>query len=245
MTVSDETLMAYVDGELDDATHAAVEAAIAIDPDLARRVADQVAVQGRLRSEFDPVLAEAVPERLVAAARGTSKAIGDGNVFALRHPPARQWAWPQWGALAASLILGILIAPLLRRAPVPSPLEMSEEGVLASGALAQALSQQLASNQSADGPVHIGISFRSHSGDYCRTFELRDKSAVAGLACREGQSWRLEALAHTRPDTTAHGAYQPAASSLPPMIGQSVDTLITGEPLDAKAEAAARRNGWH
>ena len=38
MTFSDETVMAYVDGELDDATRAAVEAAMTTDLDLAERV---------------------------------------------------------------------------------------------------------------------------------------------------------------------------------------------------------------
>jgi hypothetical protein len=31
---------------------------------------------------------------------------------------------------------------------------------------------------------------------------------------------------------------------MPPVVEQSVDELIVGDPLDAKAEAAARGNGW-
>ena len=116
--------------------------------------------------------------------------------------------------------------------------------MLASGVLAHALSEQLASNQVADPPVHIGISFLSRNGDYCRTFRLREKSTLAGLACRDGGGWRLEAMSAMDRASSGSGEYQPAASSLPPIIEQSVDGLIVGDPLDAKGEAAARGKGW-
>jgi hypothetical protein len=245
MTFSDETVMAYFDGELDDATRAALEVAMATDSDLAERVARERRLRARLHSEFDPVLREAIPERLLAAANATSAKARTGNIIWLKRIPAKDWSWPQWSAIAASLILGVLIAPLLRHEPSEGPIGIREGKVLASGALAHALSEQLASNQVANGPVHVGVSFLSRTGDYCRTFRLRDKSAVAGLACRDGASWRLEALAVTDRANSGSGEYQPAASPLPPAIQQLVDALIVGDPLDGKAEAAARESGWH
>ena len=133
----------------------------------------------------------------------------------------------------------------MRHEPGEGPLGVRDGKVFASGVLTHALSEQLASNQGANAPVHVGVSFLSRNGDYCRTFMLRDKSAVAGLACREGGGWRLEAMAAMDHGTSGSGEYQPAASSLPPAIEQSVDALIVGEPLDGKAEAAARESGWH
>jgi hypothetical protein len=245
MIFSDETVMAYLDGELDDATRAAVEVAMATDSHLAERVARERRLRARLQSEFDPVLREQIPERLLAAAQGTSAIAHSGNIISLKRIPARHWSWPQWSAVAASLILGVLIAPLLRHEPTEGPLGIRDGRVLASGALAHALSEQLASNQVADASVQVGVSFLSRNGDYCRTFTLRGKSAVAGLACRDRDSWRLEALQTTRPRTSGSGEYQPAASALPPALEQSVDEIIVGDPLDAKAEAAARGRGWH
>jgi len=245
MIFSDETVMAFVDGELDDATRAALEVAMVTDLRLAERVARERRLRARLQSEFDPVLREPISERLLAAAQGTSAKARSGNIIWLRRIPARHWSWPQWSAVAASLVLGVLIAPLLRHEPTEGPFGIRDGKVLASGALAHALSEQLASNQVADAPVHVGVSFLSRTGDYCRTFTLRAKSAVAGLACREGESWRLEALKATDRATSALGEYQPAASALPPAIEQSVDEIIVGDPLDAKAEAAARGKGWH
>ena len=245
MIFSDQTVMAFVDGELDDATRAALEVAMVTDLRLADRVARERRLRARLQSEFDPVLREPISERLLAAAQGTSAKARSGNIIWLRRIPARHWSWPQWSAVAASLVLGVLIAPLLRHEPTEGPLGIRDGKVLASGALAHALSEQLASNQVADAPVHVGVSFLSRTGDYCRTFTLRGKRAVAGLACREGESWRLEALKATARATSALGEYQPAASALPPAIEQSVDEIIVGDPLDAKAEAAARGKGWH
>ncbi|HEY8052580.1 MAG TPA: hypothetical protein VIE42_07220 [Steroidobacteraceae bacterium] len=245
MTFSDETVMAYVDGELDDAARAALEVAMATDADLTERVARERRLRARLHSEFDPVLREPIPERLLAAANATSAKARTGNITWVKRIPARDWSWPQWSAIAASLILGVLIAPLLRHGPGQGPLGIRDGKVLASGALAHALTEQLASNQVANAPVQIGVSFLTRNGDYCRTFMLRDKSAVAGLACREGGSWRLQAFAATDRAISGSGEYQPAASSLPPAIEQSVDALIAGDPLDAKGEAAARGNGWH
>lgn len=244
MTFSDETVMAYVDGELDDAARAALEVAMATDSDLTERVARERRLRARLHGEFDPVLREPIPERLLAAANATSAKARTGNIIWLKRIPTRDWSWPQWSAIAASLILGVLVAPLLRHEPGQGPLGIRDGKVLAAGALAHALSEQLASNQFANAPVQIGVSFLTRNGDYCRTFMLRDKSAVAGLACREGGSWRLQALAATDRATSGSGEYQPAASSLPPAIAQSVDALIVGDPLDAKSEAAARGNGW-
>jgi anti-sigma factor RsiW len=48
MTFSDETVMAYVDGELDDATRAALEVAMTTDTDLAERVAHERRLLARL-----------------------------------------------------------------------------------------------------------------------------------------------------------------------------------------------------
>ena len=116
--------------------------------------------------------------------------------------------------------------------------------MLAAGTLARALSEQLASNQPADAAVQIGVSFRSRGGDYCRTFVLREKSALAGLACRDHGAWRLETLAASESAPAAGGEYRAAATALPPAVAGTLDALIAGEPLDADAEAAARDRGW-
>jgi len=160
MNFSDETLMAYADGELDAATRAAVEAALATDAQLAQRVARHRALRGRLRAAFDPVLDEPLPERLLASVRGAPAQRHAANVVALPRAAAPRWSWPQWGAIAASLVGGALLGPLLLRTPAGGALVTRDGQVLASGALARALTEQLASSQPPGTPVQIGVSFR-------------------------------------------------------------------------------------
>jgi hypothetical protein len=241
VTFSEETVMAYVDGELDADARAAIEAAMATDPDLARRIAQHETLRRRLRGTFAPVLEEPLPERLLATARGEAQH-RRGTVTPLRRAAAARWSWPQWGALAASLIVGLLLGPWLMPSGRREAFLNSDGALLASGVLSRALSEQLASSQPAGAPVQIGVSFRAHSGDYCRTFVLREKDALAGLACHERGSWRVEALA--RSESAGGGEYRTAASALPPGVAGTVDALIAGEPLDARAEAAARASGW-
>jgi hypothetical protein len=243
MNFSDETVMAYADGELDVATRAAVEAAMALDPQLALRVARHRALRGRLHAALDPVLDEPLPQRLLASVQG-APAQRRADRSALQHQAAPRWSWPQWGAIAASLVTGVLLGPLLWRMPAGSMLVSRDGQVLASGALARALTEQLASNQPPGAPVQIGVSFRARNGDYCRTFVLQDESALAGLACRGHQAWRLEVLAHGPAPPAAAAGYRPAGSALPASVTHALDELIAGEALDAGAEAAARARGW-
>jgi len=244
MTFTDETIMAYVDGELDSPTRAALEATAAADPDLARRIAHHRALRDRLRDEFALVLQEPVPERLIVAARSSAVSSRPDNVVPLKARPTPPWSWPQRAAIAASLVVGVLVAPLLWRQGTGGPLALQGGHLVATGTLARALSEQLASTQAPHAAIDIGVTFRSRNGAYCRTFQLRDQSALAGLACREQERWQLEALAATTPSSATPDQYRPAASSLPPALAQTLDELIVGEPLGAGAEAAARAAGW-
>jgi anti-sigma factor RsiW len=242
MSFSDETLMAYADGELDAATRAQIEAALATDADLAQRIARQRQLRTRLQAAFDPVLEEPLPPRLLESAQRFPGAGRADNAVPLRRTPASRWSWSQWGAMAASLLLGALVAGLLL-APTGGPLITRDGQMLAGGTLARALTVQLAGRQPPDAPVQIGVSFRARSGLYCRSFVLRDRMALAGLACRAQGAWQVQMLAAVAaPPGT--GAYRSAGSAMPPALAQSIDALIAGEPLDAQAEAAARERGW-
>ena len=244
MTFSEEILMAYADDELDFQTRAAVDAAMAADPEIARRVERYKALQGKLRTAFDQVLDEPVPDRLIAAARTAPATRREGTVTPLRRKSAPRWSWPQWGSIAASLVVGSIVGQLILRSSITGPITERTGQLLASGVLAHALSEQLASNQPQDAPVQIGVSFRSKSGDYCRTFVLRDESALAGLACHAREQWRVQVIAQHEPQTESSGQYRPAGSSLPRSVLQAVDEQIAGDPLDADAETAARDRYW-
>jgi anti-sigma factor RsiW len=245
VTFPDEVLMAYADDQLDARTRAAVETAMSSDPEIARRIAQHRALRHRVESAFNRVLGEPVPPRLLRAVHGKSIAQPAGNVVPLQRRRVQRWAWPQWTAIAASLIVGVIAGRLtLLRAGNAGPTVMRDGRMLASGALADALSGQLAADQPSAAPVRIGVSFRSKAGRYCRTFTLREP-ASGGLACRAPDGWEVDVLlARGQSENAGSGAYRQAASVMSPALAAAVSERIVGEPLDARAEAAARDRHW-
>ena len=244
MSFSDEVLMAYADGELDSEMREQIEDAMTKDPDIARRIASHKALREAMRSSFDPVLQEPVPERLTAAARANSRSRPSARVVPLRRPSTAARAWPKWAAIAASFVLGALVLQFGSDLHTSVSVTERDGQLLASGALEQALSGQLSTNQDAQAPVQIGVSFRSKNGNYCRTFQLREATALAGLACHEDAQWRVEILARADASLTRNPEYRPAGSALPSSVIQAVNESIAGEALDANAEADARKRQW-
>ena len=245
MNFSEETLMAYADNELDAQTRTAVEAAMAKDPELARRVAQHQALRGKLRVVFDKTLEEPVPQRLIDTVRGVPSVRREGNVIPLRRKAPARTAWPQWVGLAASLVVGVIIGQSLLRGSPSGPITAERDGRLkANGALAQALSEQLAGAQPEQSLVRIGVSFKAKNGDYCRTFNMHDSTALAGLACRDHNEWHVQALAQTATAESGSSTYRQAATERPKSVMAAVDDNIAGDPLDAHAEQLARDKSW-
>jgi hypothetical protein len=246
MTFSEETLMAYADDELDAQTRTAVEAAMATDPEIARRVAQHKALRGKLRLAFDNVIDEPTPQRLVNAARGVPAVRREGNVIPLRRRAPQGRGVPLWVSIAASLVIGVIIGQAMLRGPASTAVTSRDGQLLASGVLARALSTQLAGAQTDQNPVQIGASFKSKAGAYCRTFTLHESTTLAGLACRQHDDWSVQVLAQTTPTAqNSNGAYRQAGSEIPKSVLQSVEDNIAGDPLDARAEAAARDKSWN
>jgi hypothetical protein len=240
MKYSDDVLMAYADGELDTATRAEIERAIARDPGLARAVERHRAMAARIRGAYAGVLDEPVPERLAAlAAQSRAAPVADlATKRSQRLGDTARWRLPQWAALAATVVAAVFVGLLVLRGPSP-PYEEVGGMRVARGTLAEALTTELASRPGASG-VSIGISFRDRAGAYCRTFHLQQDDPVAGLACRSGEDWQLRVLA----EAPAQDGELRAAEAMPLAVLQAVDAAIDGEPLDAAAEAAARDAGW-
>lgn len=248
MSFSDETLMAYADGELEPAARAEVESAMRGDPEVAARVARHQALRTDVFAAFAPVLDEPVPARLSAAATPAKVADLDAARAARQAPaavaPARGWSWAQWGGMAASLAIGVLAGSLLLggggSAGQPQSAIAAVDGALvARGALADALSSQLASGAAGGAGVKIGVSFAAKDGTLCRSFTI---GAAAGLACRQGGQWTLPVMAEA--PQGAAGEYRQAGSATPAAVLDAIDARISGPALDAEGERAARQGGW-
>lgn len=230
MSFDPATVAAFVDGELDDLTARRIEREAEADPALAAEIARHRALKSRLTAHFAPIADEPVPDRLRALLAVDDTV--DTSLAARREAKQPRFAAMHWGAIAASLALGLTIGlkPWMPAADVAT-----ERGALvASGPLAHALDTQLASNQPQDADVRVGLSFRDRDGRYCRSFE---SGALDGIGCRSDGRWQLE--------RTARGSgasdYRQASSG---ELAAAAAAMMAGDPLDAAAEQAARDGNW-
>jgi hypothetical protein len=240
---------AYVDGELDAATVARIEADMQRDEMLAARIRQQRNLNRLLRAQFDPVLAEPVPQRL----RETLGTPASGSVVtpigAARPAPAPaarpRGALREWSAIAASLAVGALLGSLFFRASPEVPVEVRDGRLLASGDLEKALSGQVAAEVAADAPIRVTVSFRAAGGEYCRAFALQaSRGAGGGLACRRGGGWEVEVLDGGGNRPAGPGEFRQAASGFSAAVAGAVSALGAGEALTPEEERLQRDSHW-
>jgi hypothetical protein len=234
MTLTSETLMAYIDGELADEEARRVEAEIAARPELKAYVEQQRVLARALHDSFDEVLHAPLPGALLNTVKRPSSRWRTLRETLASLTPRRTILWSGVPA-AAALMLGVLIG---MRFETGDDIVSVGGALTARGSLAQALSHELASQPATQ--VAIGISFRDKSGRYCRSFQT---ASTAGVACNDAGSWRIAAVVHNVPEASA-GAYQPAGSTMPDLVRNAVGNMIVGAPLDAAGERKARDAGW-
>ncbi len=250
MSFSDEILMAFADGELDEATRRQVELAMRRDPAIAEKVRRHKALRSDVFDAFSSTMDEEIPQRLHAAAR-SGKVVHLDSVRPVKvaPPPPQQpapkprWSWPEWGALAATLVMGVLAGSLgmksLDDASTLAAIELDKGTLKAEGKLAAALNQQLASASPDAGVMKVGVSFVGKDGNFCRSFSMPQ---LAGLACREGDAWTIPVMVNS--DPTGAGQYRQAGSAMPPAVLAAIDERIAGAALDADGEKLAVQKGW-
>ncbi len=242
MSLPTETLMAYVDGELTAEETRRVEAEIAARPDLKAYVDRQLVLRRAFARSFDTILDAPVPEHLLAAAA---------------QPPSLAWRVVQalkglatrprliWSAIpAAALACGVAVGVLIT-APDSADIVFEHGALVAGGTLSRTLNEALSGQPMKTAEAQVGLSFRDRSGHYCRTFATGGAAPMAGVACHEGGTWQVAALAKAATEEDAGTPYALSASAMPDAIRSTVRGLISGAPLDAAGEKKARAGGWN
>ena len=240
MSISDETLAAYVAGTLSPRARARVEAALASDPALAERLrrhvivkdivqnATSVASQTGRRSGPGPEAERPRQAQIVrlAAVRET------------RRPPppepGRRRAVP-WVGMAVCTVLGLLTGILLAPEIDPVLIGRGADGLTARGSLAQALTQAPSRAAPRTGStISVFSSFRATDGAYCRIFRTFGPRSKDGIACREAGLWLVRAVAPT----------PGVAGSPSPLVRSAAAEMILGQPLSPSAEERLLASGW-
>ena len=147
-----------------------------------------------------------------------------------------RFAMPQWAAMAATLVLGLVVGTMIG-GRANSPVMVEDGRLVAAASLDQALDTRLASAPATDGP-RIGLTFRDGSGRVCRSFS---GAAASGLACREGEQWRIRGLFQGAEGQASD--YRMAAGE-DPRLAALIDDTIAGEPFDAAQEQKTHDKGW-
>ena len=236
MNITDETLAAYADGELDGAEAAQVAAAVSADPALAAKIEAHRALKARLAAHYAPLAKQAVPPHLAALLSGAQdkdeQSRGEVISFAAERqkrglvPALRRWGPIAGPALAASLVLAVL-----------QPWSGGSAEGYADPALATVLDTQLAANQPAGAKTRVLISFEREGGGLCRAWRGETQG---GIACHDDTGWKVE-------QQFALGGAQSSefrqAGSEADLLA-AVQDMAAGGALDAVQEQAARDRNW-
>lgn len=250
-TFSDETIMSYVDGELDEATSGEIEAALASDAELSARV--ELFAQTRLTAQnaLRPILDEPMPdslkasvEAMVESARRPAPSQGaSSHAEAARRGlvPANDW----WRLAAAACIAGVLglAGGYMAGGPMADD-RTGSPGLRIADADPDALSTALRTTPSGEertlpgSAEHFRViaSFHDHQQSLCREFELdmADKSRLTAVACDDNGRWHVRFAVNT-PDATA--GYAPASST--EALEAYLTAIQAGAALSADEERQA------
>jgi hypothetical protein len=238
MTVSPETLLAFVEGELSPEEARKVATEVANDPSLMAHVENHRALKVRLQEAAlapegmaPPQAAE--PMMLTEPAAGMPRA---------DFVPRQAASFVPAGAMGVGIVLGALLWSSL----APSADIRTEGGtVIAGGTLSRALSMVIAKdrNGNAFAPVAIGESFFSSDGLFCRNFMTGQpqRGGLAGIACQEDGAWAIRVLARAEAPPSAASGKEPPP---PEAVREMLRVLMVGGPLDADGEQAARAQRW-
>jgi len=230
--IEDEEFFAWLDGELEGEAADRVAARVAASPELKARAHQHRTLSAGLRHAFDPVIAdEASPPRFQSAE------VVDFGARATDRERRRRWlAAPQWAAIAATLVVGIIAGQFVGDRS-SGPIESRDGILVAAASLDAALDTRLASAPDADG-ARIGLTFRDAAGNICRSFS---DGGANGLACRRGDGWQIRGLFQGAEGQAVD--YRMAAGQ-DPRLAALIDETIAGEPFDAAQEKSTQAAGW-
>lgn len=238
-TVTDEMMMAWLDGEMTPEQRDQFEANIAASPELGLKVARLSRMERMLAPAYADTLKAPIPARFDAI---------------LSRPRASAWSLEglrsKFGGLldvrplgmaAAALVVGVVAGGLMLTSPQTPGFETNSDGsMIANNAMAISLASIQSGEATSQQAVRIKLTVVDESGQFCRQFET---SGASGLACLQGDKWKVDTLS---PHKAAGGAdqYVMANGETDPAITAALERRGVKQVLDRTEEAAAIADGW-
>ena len=249
MSISDETLAAYVAGTLSPRARARVDAALANDPALAERLRRHVTVKGIVQNAYGAVSDESRRTGSDGERRRPAQVVQLAAVREARRPPKRPPTWRpvHLAILAGTLLLGGLLGRLLPSGNSQPPMiGLGQDGMVAQGSLAQSLSRQRSqAPRLGHGAVLIYSTFLDNEGRWCRVFRtFSSQSSKDGIACHDSGRWLIrmvQALPRNAPGTPQDAEQMPREGAL---VQQAVAQMMHGAPATRAQEDRLLQSNW-
>lgn len=239
MTIPDEKLSAFLDGELGPAEAAEIEAAAKADPALGSRLDALDAATRRFAAAIGAIDDAPAPASVEALLRPKPD-----NVVAFRKPKRDAPGWRAPAAIAASLLAIVVAVGLFGAQPGGGErMRVATGPVERTSPLHRALDRTPGAEWTEIGKARVSpvATFRIAGGAPCREFiATEERRAVRAVACRDDRQWTIKIAA----EEAAPGAgYQPA-SAAGAAIGAFIDGAIEGDALGPDDERALIAAKW-
>jgi hypothetical protein len=243
--LSDEILMAFADGELDEPVASAVEQAMLVDPTVTRRIADFLRSRRLTRSAFSreplpevpPELRAAVLAQIDAYAKADNAPTKPETPEGVHRPRRDPWFSPSRALAASVAALTIATASYLVGQHQALPTRPASLVAQLDDPPVQNALSTVASGQDVTlplGRMRVISTYRLANGSLCREFRLQGSSgAAAAVACRNGD-WNVT-FAMAGPEGNA--AYTPSSGD--DLVATYLQDAGAGEPLVDAAETKA------
>ena len=251
--VTDEMIMAYVDGELTPEESEKMRRLIADDKELLRKEALFRETASVLGQAFETPLHEQVPERLLKVVRPVERTFLAEKIVSAFN--ARQWFSPfPAAALALVVVLGLVV--LLRSGGQQHVSIRDTSSLLATGEFSRILEKTVSGNAvrlavgERAAEILPVLTFQDAAHRYCRRVELRKGNktlAGQGVSCRlEDGAWELEvfisAVDQRDQGKIAEQGYELAGGE--DRLDKLIETMRAGVPLGLEQERECIGRGW-
>jgi hypothetical protein len=255
LDITDELIMAYVDGELEPEQSDKVAAAIAVDEQLRQQEILFRETASVLDHAFDAPMHEEIPERLQAVLRPPEKTSLQERFMELVAQLGRGIAPLPATAMALVAVLGIAV--VLNGTWQDSFSESSITRVLTQDGFTQVLDTAVSGSTDR---IRIGrqeaevvplLTFQDKNQRFCRYFELivSDESFVGqGVSCRSAKGvWETVAFAADKAEveksqTDTRQGYELASGEN--RMERIVESMRAGQPLRLTDERRCIDGGW-
>ena len=255
MNISDETLSAFLDAELNEVELEEVRCALETDDELVMRLADLAQADQWVVDNAATIDQTPIADELLQLAQTIDKKIANGQLT--EQQPEQEHisttnannvvSLSRWKSLTNSVQKHYALAAGIAMAFGVGTVTMmqTEQSATITAGIAQVLDQvrsgEITTTEQGD-TITANLSFTNQTGDYCRQFQqVGEQTASVNIACKENSQWQLKATEQVNVATNSQD-YRVASNKA--HLDSIIDTMIKGQAMDSKQEQQAISNNW-